>query len=76
MAAAAVALVSVAVADGPFRTLGLVLLAAYLVAVLLAAALAGLHVRSLRVGLLVAPGLVATQAAFVVSFLAGGVSGR
>jgi hypothetical protein len=58
------------------RQAGTVLAASYAVAVGGAAALAGLRFRSSRVGLLGAPALVVTQAAFVAGFVRGLVRGR
>ncbi len=51
--------------------MGSVLVAAYGFSVLTSATLAGLRYRSARVGILVAPTLVATHAAYVAGFASG-----
>jgi glycosyltransferase involved in cell wall biosynthesis len=55
---------------------GAVLVAAYVVIVAGSAILAALRFRSARVGILALPGLVLTQASYIVGFLRGIVRGR
>jgi glycosyltransferase involved in cell wall biosynthesis len=55
---------------------GGLLVAAYALVVGASAALAALRFRSVRVGLLAAPGLVSAQAAYVAGFVRGLVGGR
>jgi Glycosyl transferase family 2 len=75
-AAAVLGVVLVAAGSGPARELGVALLVAFVLAVVGSAALAAVRFRSISVGLLVAPGLVATQAAYVAGFVDGFVRGR
>ena len=58
------------------RTTGIALVAAYAVAVSASAGLAIARFRSLEVGALAAPALVATQAAYVAGFVRGLVRKR
>jgi threonine/homoserine efflux transporter RhtA len=74
--AATCGLVLVARGSTPAREVGVVLLVACGTAVAGSAALAALRFRSLPVGLLAAPGLVATQAAYLGGFLHGVARGR
>ncbi len=69
-----VSLLGLGTAD--FRRLGAGLVVAYGAAVAGSATLAALRFRSAPVGLLAAPALVATQAAYVSGFLRGVVRGR
>jgi glycosyltransferase involved in cell wall biosynthesis len=65
-----------AVGSRELRGTGLALVAGYGALVLGSSALAALRFRSLSVGALAAPGLVATQAAYVAGFLRGLAFGR
>jgi dolichol-phosphate mannosyltransferase len=58
------------------RRAGAVLLIAYLVTIVGSVTLAALRYRSLRVALLAAPAIPATQATYVAGFLDGAVRGR
>jgi glycosyltransferase involved in cell wall biosynthesis len=64
------------VVGGTARAVGIALALLYLAAVLVVAATGALRYRSLRVGALTAPGLVATHAAYVAGFVAGATRGR
>jgi glycosyltransferase involved in cell wall biosynthesis len=75
-AACAVLGVFLAVGGGAMRQVGLGLVAAYVLLVAGSTALAALRFRSLRVGLLAAPALVATQAVYVAGFIRGCALGR
>jgi glycosyltransferase involved in cell wall biosynthesis len=65
-----------ALGRGVVRDLGAGLVAAYVVVVLGSTAFAALRFRSLRVGLLAAPALIATQAAYIAGFVRGIASRR
>lgn len=74
LAPAACALVGVlllGVSSGTERELGVGLVAGYVLVVATSTALAALRFHSLRVGLLAAPALIATQAAYVAGFARG-----
>jgi hypothetical protein len=62
--------------SGDVRRTGIALIAAYGAAVASSTLLAAVRFRSARVGLLAAPALVATQAAYVVGFLEGFAGSR
>jgi glycosyltransferase involved in cell wall biosynthesis len=64
------------IGHGVVRQTGAGLFAAYVLVVAVSTALAALRFRSLRVGLIFAPALVATQAAYVVGFVRGIAAGR
>ena len=72
-AAALVGVVLIAVGSGAVRDLGIALLAAYAALVLLSMGLAAVRFRSLQVGLLAIPALIATQAVYVAGFVRGGL---
>jgi glycosyltransferase involved in cell wall biosynthesis len=74
-ACAALGLVLVGTDAAGWRRTGVGLCGGYLAVIGVSAALAGLRFHSARVGLLAAPALVATQAAYVVGFV-GGLIGR
>jgi glycosyltransferase involved in cell wall biosynthesis len=70
-ACAVIGIVLVAAGGGVTRGAGVALLATYGVVVLTSALLAGVRFRSLTVGALAAPALVATHAAYVGGFVRG-----
>jgi len=70
-ACAVVGLVLLFATGGIARDIGAVLVLAYVACVVGAAVLGATRFRSLRAGLLVAPALVATQAAYVAGFMHG-----
>jgi glycosyl transferase family 2 len=70
-ALAALGIALIVFGSGDTRRVGMGLVAAYGAAVAAAAVLAALRFRSTRVGLIAAPALVATQAAYVAGFLHG-----
>jgi glycosyltransferase involved in cell wall biosynthesis len=71
VACAAIGLLLLALAPAGSRPVALALVVAYLVVVAGSTALAAVRFRSARVGMLVAPALVATQGAYVAGFLRG-----
>ena len=76
VAGAAAGLILVGSGSSRGRDAGVALLAAYGATVAGSATLGALRFRSLQVGLLAAPALVATQAAYVAGFARGLVGGR
>jgi hypothetical protein len=70
-ACAVVGLVLLLATGGIARDIAAVLVLAYVACVVGSAMLAATRFRSLRAGLLVAPALVATQAAYVAGFVHG-----
>jgi len=75
-AGAAVGILLLSFGNGTARDVGIGLVVAYAAALVVSSAFAALRFRSLRVGLVAAPALVATQVAYVASFLRGIVTGR
>jgi hypothetical protein len=76
VASAGVGVVLLASGSSRARDAGVALLVAYGVVVAGSATLGAVRFHSLRVGLLAAPALVATQAAYVAGFVRGLVGGR
>jgi hypothetical protein len=70
-AAAVLGALLVTVGTGRLRDVGILLVGVYAVLLTLSAVLSAVRFRSLRVGLLAIPALVATQGAYVGGFIRG-----
>ena len=75
-ASALLGVVLLSAGSGTTRGVGVGLVAAYAAVLVASTVLAALRFRSVRVGLLALPALVATQATYVVGFLRGLAAGR
>ena len=71
LASALAGVALVAAGSGAMRAAGIALIAAYAAATVLSTLLAAIRFRSLRVGLLALPALVATQVTYIVGFVCG-----